>query len=403
VTYAFKSIKQHIIPTPQMNEMMETFRQMVNHCIKVGLEHDASTLKRLTLLSYSQLAGYDIVSYYKVCAISHAAGILANRKKSLNRGLRPRMPYAAKPMLISCYGFKIISGVLKIPIGKSKYLDIPLNNYARKMLSDPSLSVRAFTLTTDSVSICVSKEVAEIECTGMVGVDRNLGNVCIGNGEGTIQYDLSKAVEIAENTRSIIKSFKRNDFRIRRTLYRKYGRRRKRRINQMLHRVTRTIVQHSKQNKTSIAFEDIRYIRRLYQTGNRRGPALRARLNGWSFFEVKRQIEYKAKWEGLPVIQLSVSETRGTSQLCPQCGKKTTQEDRKFRQLWCEQCKKWMDRDMVAAMNIASKGLAGFASSQGLAGEAMRGNPTTPVILRVDASKLCLQKGSDRTNIWKVS
>jgi hypothetical protein len=47
-----------------------------------------------------------------------------------------------------------------------------------------------------------------------------------------------------------------------------------------------------------------------------------------------------------------------------------------------------MDRDVVAAMNISIKGLARFASSKGLAGEAMKGNPATPVILRVDASKL---------------
>jgi putative transposase len=127
----------------------------------------------------------------------------------------------------------------------------------------------------------------------------------------------------------------------------------------------------------------------LYQKGNGQGRNYRSRLNGWSFAEVKRQIRYKAQWEGVPVIQLSVSETRGTSQLCPQCGKKITQADR-FRQLFCAQCKKWMDRDVVAAMNLSIKGLARVASSQGLAGEAMRGNPESvmPVILRVDASKL---------------
>jgi hypothetical protein len=50
-----------------------------------------------------------------------------------------------------------------------------------------------------------------------------------------------------------------------------------------------------------------------------------------------------------------------------------------------------MDRDVVAAMNISIKGLARFASSKGLAGEAMKGNPTMPVILRVDASKLAFR------------
>ncbi|MCI0564688.1 MAG: hypothetical protein MN733_39980 [Nitrososphaera sp.] len=49
-----------------------------------------------------------------------------------------------------------------------------------------------------------------------------------------------------------------------------------------------------------------------------------------------------------------------------------------------------MDAGVVAAMNISIKWLARFASSQGLAGEAMKGNPTTPVIPRIDASKLGL-------------
>ena len=74
--------------------------------------------------------------------------------------------------------------------------------------------------------------------------------------------------------------------------------------------------------------------------------------------------------------------------MCPQCGKKITQVDRFTRQLYCTECDKWMDRDVVASMNIASKGLQRFCSSKGLAYEAMKGNSTTTVILRVDASKL---------------
>lgn len=116
--------------------------------------------------------------------------------------------------------------------------------------------------------------------------------------------------------------------------------------------------------------------------------------NGWSFATVQRQIQYKAAWKGVAVIQLSVKETRGTSQLCPQCGKKITQADRRTRQLWCGQCKKWTDRDVAAAINLSIKGLARFASSKGLAGEAVKGNRTIPVILRVDASKLSFRKES---------
>lgn len=168
-----------------------------------------------------------------------------------------------------------------------------------KIVSDPSLKLRSFTLTADSLSICISKEVQTIECTSIEGIDRNLRNLTVGNESNVVQYDLSKATDIAENTRSIVRSFKRNDVRIRRKLYRKYGLRRKRRVNQLLNRLTKAIVQQVKQKTSAIAFEDIRHIRKMYQKGNYQGCSFRARLNGWSFAEVKRQIEYKAAWEGI--------------------------------------------------------------------------------------------------------
>jgi putative transposase len=134
-----------------------------------------------------------------------------------------------------------------------------------------------------------------------------------------------------ENTRAIMRSFKRNDFRIRKKLYAKYGKLRKNRVSQLLHHVSKHIVQQAKEDKAAIAFEDIRLIRRLYQQGNYQSRPYRAKLNGWSFSEIRRLIEYKAAWDGVPVIQLSKNETRGTSQLCPRCGKKITQVDRKTR------------------------------------------------------------------------
>jgi putative transposase len=398
---ATKSIKQHYTPTPELFLMMETFRQMVNDCIRIGLENDVSAMKRLSQLSYKQTGKYNVVNYYRLCAISHAAGILANRKKSMKRGLQPKQPYASRPLLISCYGFKIVNGVLRLPLGSKQYFDIPLNNYVKNVLSDPSLKIRSFTLTVDAVSICASKEVAEIECTSIEGVDRNLHNLTVGNADRVVQYDLSKAVDVAENTQSIIQSFKRNDVRIRRKLYIKYGHRKKNRVSQLLHHVSRVVVQQAKETKTRIIFEDIRHIRRLYQRGNYHGKTYRSKLNGWSFAEIKRQIEYKAAWEGVPIIQLSVTETRGTSKLCPRCGKKITQVDR--RQLWCAECKRWMDRDVVAAMNLSIKGRSRFERSQGLADEAMvqELGSKESVILKVDASKLSLcSLRLDRTLSW---
>lgn len=119
---AIKSIKQPLQPAPEILQMMETFRQIVNDCIRIGMENNISTMKKLSKLAYHQLEKYEIYSKYKVCAISQAAGILANRKKSINRGLQPRQPYASRPFIVSCYGFKIEKGMFKVPLGKDNIL-----------------------------------------------------------------------------------------------------------------------------------------------------------------------------------------------------------------------------------------------------------------------------------------
>lgn len=385
---AVKCVRQNYCRNDTIAALLDAFRHMVNDCIRIGLENDVLSLKRLSVMSYKQLAKYNIPSYYKYCAISRAAGILAARKKSIRRGCKTRSPYAVKPMLVSYLGFKIINNKILIPLGARRYFDISLNKHSQQILcSDSTLIVRSFTLTADIVSIIYSKEVNEIQVAQAAGVDRNLRNLTYGNCDKITQYDLSKSVEFAETTKDVIRSFKRNDVRIRKKLASKYGTRRRNRINQMLHRVSKNVVRQAVGNKEAIVFEDIRRIRRLYQKGNGQGSNYRGIMNSWPFHEIKRQIEYKAKWSGIPVIRLSAKETRNTSSLCPRCGERL-QVGQKKRFLWCSKCNRVTDRDVIAVMNLSLKGLARFASSKGIAGEAMRGNVAQqgePLILRVDA------------------
>ena len=90
------------------------------------------------------------------------------------------------------------------------------------------------------------------------------------------------------------------------------------------------------------------------------------RMNSVPWYEIKRQIEYKAAWNGVPVIQLTKGETRHTSKDCPACGERL-QVDRYSRvhrrELWCKTCGKWRDRDVVAVMNISHKGWLRFRQS----------------------------------------
>src|SRR5207244_6618673 len=102
-----------------------------------------------------------------------------------------------------------------------------------------------------------------------------------------------------------------------------------------------------------------------------------------------------ARWSGLPIIHLSRRETRGSSLTCPRCGERLQSDKRLGRKLWCGKCRVVMDRDRVAAVNLARRGRVRFARSRppiieahGGAAGGGKGNPTPTVIPGVDAPKL---------------
>src|SRR2546429_7345487 len=158
----------------------------------------------------------------------------------------------------------------------------------------------------------------------------------------------------------------------------------------------RPLLHEPSSGEKQMVLEDIRGIRCLYRKGNGQGRKYRGRMNGWSFSEAQRQLEYKARWIGLPVVRLSRRETSGTSMTCPRCGERLQSDKRLGRKLWCGKCRVVMDRDRVAAVNLSRRGRGGVARSRpplllegpGGAAEGVKGDPTPTVITRVEGPQL---------------
>ena len=350
--------------------MMVTFTDMVNRCIKIGLKEDTHNMKRLSMLCYHELRDYDVLGSYKLNAISRAAGILANRKQSVKRGIKVRYPNVTKPFITNCYGIKHNGALLTIPYKPRNPINILLNDYTQKILSDPALTVRSFSLTAFNISLCISKEVREIECTKTVGIDRNLRNVTCGNEEKVTFYKTNKLLSIKENTIHARAGFRRNDRRKKGQFWKEKQRRMQNRTKQYIHRISKHIVDNAVKSKSMIILENLKGIRKLYRKGNGQGNKYRRRLNGWQHYELQRQIEYKAQWEGLPVKTV---DPRNTSTQCPQCGKRLQEDMQHSRKMSCNNCGLFMDRDIIAAMNISRKLSPRFRDSRGDIHEAQPG------------------------------
>jgi putative transposase len=222
----------------------------------------------------------------------------------------------------------------------------------------------------------------------MMGIDRNLNNVTIAETNGNIIiHDLSKATKVKNETRQIKSHFGRNDTRIRRRIYAKYGRLERDRVGWILHNTSASIVKRAQQNHQAIAMEDLKGIRKLYRKGNRQGAGYRAMMNSWSYGELQRQIEYKTSWEGIPVIRVNA---RGTSAKCSTCGNRLIPEEN--RQLHCPSCNLSVDRDVNAARNILALGLR--FRPEGSANEAMVLKAAIAVTQKVNADQLTQQTTS---------
>jgi putative transposase len=326
--------------------MMVAFRQMVNDCIRIGLENNCSTMKKLSLLSYHKLENYSILSSYKLNAISQAAGRLCQMKQSIKRGIKTKSPYVRKPFLVNCYGFKINGCLLSIPFKPRHQINILLNDYTQEILLDQTLKVRSFCMSETGISLCIQKQVEQIKCENAIGIDRNLRNVTAGNNEHVVFYKTNKLLSIKENTIHARAGLKRNDYKMKQKFFQKFNQRMQDRTKKFLHKISKQIVDKAKETKSAIVFENLKGIRKLYRKGNGQGNKYRRRI---------------------PVIFI---DPKRTSMLCPVCGKRIQEDRQNRRKLWCNNCMKSMDRDVVASLNIAYKGWARFTHPRGDTNEA---------------------------------
>ena|SRR5436309_15370525 len=103
------------------------------------------------------------------------AGILRNYQRQLKRNRCARVPYVTRPSLTDCYGFRVIHRLVRLPIRRGEYTFIVLNDHTLRTMSGQV--PRSLTLKSNSLSICIAKEIADIEPVGAIGIDRNLDNV----------------------------------------------------------------------------------------------------------------------------------------------------------------------------------------------------------------------------------
>jgi putative transposase len=329
-----------------LQPVFDYFRFCTNEAIRIGAQKQCTSKFSLHNELYLKLRG-DFYAKYVHGSLECAASKLKQYRKVKRKKQDAKVPYIWKNMLkLENQGYKISDGYIRIPIRARQYCTGKLASYVLESLENTKLG--SITITQNKLIISYSKEIMQQKPSDFVGIDRNLDNVTMFDTQNNSKiHNLQKASKIKNTYKHVKSRFRRNDIRIRKKIFQKYGIKEKNRVHQLLHSVSKKIVSENK----GIILEDIKGIRKLYKKGNGQGKKFRGRMNSWSFYELQRQIEYKARWLGLPVKYVKAA---GTSSKCAVCGSKMVPEE--HRMMFCPCCNVAVDMDVNAAKNILARG-----------------------------------------------
>jgi putative transposase len=114
------------------------------------------------------------------------------------------------------------------------------------------------------------------------------------------------------------------------------------------HCISKTLVATAKGTGRGIALEELTGIRDRIRLRKRQ----RARVHGWSFFQLRSFVEYKAQLVGVEVLAV---DPRNTSRTCNSCGAVDKANRASQAQFRCRHCGHEAHADINAALNIRAK------------------------------------------------
>ncbi len=348
---ATKSIAFSYHASKELASLFEDFRLMCNDAIRIAVKERPKNRFRLIALACARLKGYGLHTHYVLSACEVAFSVYRNRNRNRNRESTPHVRRAF--LKLDNQSYQLNHMILRIPTTPRNFVYLALqgSEHHLSFIDDPNLKRGSVIVTSNSVVVPFSKEIEHFEPAGSVGIDINERNATASATDGWLRRfdELGEVVETKQrylDIRARISQKMKSDRRIAKRLLSKYGRRETHRTESRLHKVTSQILGYAKEHKFGIKLEKLTGIRRLYRKGNGQGHLFRGRMNSWVFGETQRQIDYKAKWDGVPCWYVN---PRGTSSYCP-CGSRVV--PLAGRKLYCPKCDMNWDRDDLASKRI---------------------------------------------------
>jgi hypothetical protein len=194
---SIKCIRFDYKSNPEIEALLDTFKDMCNTGIRIAIAEDATSKFDLISKAYHKLKEYDVHTHYILTACEVAFPIYRRwrdnaplkakeiltlpyfRKKGILNELvraRVRLPFVKTPFLkLDSLTYKLDYLLVRIPTRAHSYLFLTLDGslYHRIFLADKSLNRGSMTITRYGVFVTFKKQAGEFEVAGHLGIDLN--------------------------------------------------------------------------------------------------------------------------------------------------------------------------------------------------------------------------------------
>jgi putative transposase len=350
------TLQMQLLPTadqrPILLTTMERFNEAATFAAKLGFEHGVFSQPSIHKLAYREIRDrFGLAAQMAVRAIGKAVECF-QRDKTRCPTFQPRSATCYDHRILGFKGLDKVSlwtlaGRMLFPLIYGEYQGQRFD----RMKGQVDLVYRGgkfFLYATVELP-----ENAPIEVKDFLGVDLGIVNIAV-DSDGNIhtgetvekirrKHQTSRKTRQRKGTKSAKKQLKK--------LAGKEARFRK----QENHRISKTLVAVAQGTGRGIALEDLKGIRDRTTVRRRQ----RGKHSGWSFFQLRSFVEYKAALAGIPVV---VVDARYTSQTCSVCGH-CEKNNRPTRDLFvCKHCGYSSNADLNSARNLAGLGRCNAAS-----------------------------------------
>jgi putative transposase len=340
-----------------LRELFSTYKSMVKECLESAMSMNITSRRKLHESVYRELRTryIDYPSHYIYTAITTALGIYKSYRRlsrKRNHVKPPSIEELRTILLDDTHLFWFSWGSFRIATHKG-HLTIPfkLHEYAEKFKGWQVKGSRIIALGDEYyLHVTFKKAVEEKEYEGLLGIDVNERSIDLAvikpDKVRFVKIDISEAKYIRDRYFRKRRSIQGKVCgRARAELLAKYSGREKKRVNNILHKVSKTIAEIAAEENVKPVMEDLKDIRKRIRYGRR----MNRRLHSIPFRKIQSTTSYKSVERG---YKPETVDAKNTSKTCPICGEINKPNGHVFK---CRRCGLQADRHLVAAWNIAAK------------------------------------------------